>query len=248
IFTNQTEWIRDHRQEYNIQYVLHEGDITNNNNFEQWNNSNNSMRVLDGQVPYTLTTGNHDMGPNGNAANRDTYLNDFFPSPQYENWSTFGGAYEKGKLENTYHVFSEAGLDWMIVSLEFAPRDAVLEWANQIISDHPGRMTMVVTHNYLAGDARNPWLGGSYGVENDPAGANTGEEIWQKCIRRHKNIICVFSGHILVESGYLASTGNHGNTVHQMLANFQMNERGGDAFMRILEFNTSAGSIEVRTY
>lgn len=248
IFTNQTEWIRDHRYEFNIRYVLHEGDITNNNNIDQWENANTSMRVLDGFVPYTLLPGNHDLGPNGNAANRDTYLNDYFPSPQFENWSTFGGAFEKGKLENTYHLFSDAGLDWMIVSLEMAPRDTVLDWANGVISAYPDRLVMVVTHNYMAGNQRNNWLGGNYGIINDPDGANNGEDIWQKCIKLHRNVISVFSGHILVEYGYLASTGNNGNIVHQMMANFQMNANGGDGFLRLLTFNTTSGTIKVKTY
>ncbi|MGA1873854.1 MAG: hypothetical protein ACMUHY_09305, partial [Thermoplasmatota archaeon] len=30
-FINMTEWVVEHRDEYNIRFVLHEGDITNNN-------------------------------------------------------------------------------------------------------------------------------------------------------------------------------------------------------------------------
>src|SRR5688500_4742456 len=36
-YTAQTQWIRDHIASHNIKYVLHEGDITNNNVVAQWN-------------------------------------------------------------------------------------------------------------------------------------------------------------------------------------------------------------------
>ncbi len=248
IYTNQTEWIVNNSAEKNMVYVLHEGDITNNNNHPQWTNANNSQRKLDGHVPYTLSPGNHDLGPNGNAANRDTYMNDYFNLTEYQAYPTFGGAFEQNKIENTYHLFSAGGLDWMIVSLEFAPRDAVLAWANEVVANHTDRIVFVITHNYLAGNVRNPGYGGNYGLINDPVGAASGEDIWQNFVKKHRNIMCVFCGHILVEAGYLASTGDHGNTVHQMLANFQMNTNGGNGYMRLVEFDTAAEQISVKTY
>jgi len=248
IYTNQTEWIVNNSEEKNIVYVLHEGDITNNNNQAQWANANASQRVLDGIVHYTLSPGNHDLGPNGNSANRDTYMNDYFNLTQFEAWPTFGGAFEPYNIENTYHLFTAGATDWMIVSLEFAPRDAVLAWANQVVVDHPDRIILVVTHNYLAGNIRNTGYGGNYGLTSDPAGAATGEDIWQNFVKKHRNILCVFCGHILTEAGYLASTGDHGNLVHQMLANFQMLSNGGNGYMRLVEFDTTQEKIFIKTY
>ena len=65
-------------------------------------------------------------------------MNDYFNITQYEAWPTLGEVFESGKIENSYHLFTADGLDWMIVSLEFAPRDAVLVWANQVVSQHSG--------------------------------------------------------------------------------------------------------------
>jgi LPXTG-motif cell wall-anchored protein len=248
VYTNQTEWIINNSARENIEYVLHEGDITNRNTIVQWDNANWSQRILDGHVKYTLSPGNHDLGPNGNAANRDTYMNDYFDLSEYSAWPTYGGAFEEGKIENTYHLFSAGGLEWMIVSLEFAPRDAVLAWANQVVSDYPERLVLIVTHNYLAGNVRNPGYGGNYGLTNDAAGAASGEDMWQNFVKKHRNIICVFCGHILTEAGYLASTGIFGNTVHQMLANFQMLPNGGNGYFRLVEFDTELGNINVETY
>ncbi|MGA1820362.1 MAG: tandem-95 repeat protein [Thermoplasmatota archaeon] len=247
-FINMTQWVAEHRDEYNIKFVLHEGDITNNNNHPQWRNASKAMYVLNGSVPYTLNPGNHDLGPNGYTANRDTYLNDYFPSEPIENWTSWGGAFEKGHQENTYHFFSAGGRDWMVVALEFAPRDAVLDWANDIVEANPDRFVLVVTHNYMVADQRMTTLGGNYGVANSPDGANNGEEIWQKFVRNHRNIMCVFSGHILYEWGWLVSKGINGNPVYQMMANFQMNSRGGEGFFRLLTFDMDAETVYVETY
>ena len=67
IYDAQTQWIADHAKSHNIKYVLHEGDITNNNIIEQWDNALRSMNRLNGTVPYAIAPGNHDYGPKGNA-------------------------------------------------------------------------------------------------------------------------------------------------------------------------------------
>jgi hypothetical protein len=68
-FTTQTQWIADNTNALNIKYVLHEGDIVNNNTITQWNNARSSLSVLDNAgVPYALAPGNHDYGPNGNSS------------------------------------------------------------------------------------------------------------------------------------------------------------------------------------
>ncbi|MGA1873141.1 MAG: tandem-95 repeat protein, partial [Thermoplasmatota archaeon] len=206
------------------------------------------MYVLNGTVPYTLNPGNHDLGPNGNAANRDTLLNDYFPSGPIENWTSWGGAFEKGHQENTYHYFSAGGRDWMVVALEFAPRDAVLEWANDIVRSNPDRLVLVVTHNYMVANQRMTTLGGNYGVAASPEGANNGEDIWQKFVKQHRNVMCVFSGHILYEWGWLVSNGVNGNPVYQMMTNFQMNTGGGQGFFRLLTFNMETETVHVETY
>ncbi|MBN1389140.1 MAG: tandem-95 repeat protein [Candidatus Thermoplasmatota archaeon] len=247
-FINMTEWVVEHRDEYNIKFVLHEGDITNNNNHPQWYHASSAMHILNGSVPYTLNPGNHDLGPDGTTTNRDTYLNDYFPSGPIENWTSWGGAFEEGHQENTYHLFSAGGRDWMVLALEFAPRDAVLEWANGVIEAYPDRLVLMVTHNYMVGDMRMTTLGGDYGIESSPDGAATGEDIWQGLVKLHRNIMCVFSGHVLYEWGWLVSRGVNGNPVYQMEANFQMNAGGGEGFFRLLTFNTETETVHVETY
>ena len=41
IFTSQTKWIAKNIDKHNIVFVLHEGDITDNNSKIQWENASN---------------------------------------------------------------------------------------------------------------------------------------------------------------------------------------------------------------
>src|SRR5690606_42087534 len=66
--------------------------------------------------------------------------------------SHFGGAFEPGSMENTYHTFHAGGLDWLIVSLEFGTRNGVLQWAGEVIEAHPDHKVIINTHDYMYSD------------------------------------------------------------------------------------------------
>ena len=79
VFMAQTEWIARQRQARNIQFVLHLGDITNNNVHPEWINARRAMDVLrQAGIPHLLVPGNHDMGTWGNADSRESFFSDYF--------------------------------------------------------------------------------------------------------------------------------------------------------------------------
>jgi hypothetical protein len=135
--------------------------------------------------------------------------------------------------DNTYHFFSACGMDFMIVCLSVAPTDVHLVWANDIVSRHPNRRVIVVTHGYMNRDERYY----TYDIYSPPGG-NTGEQIWQKFIKKHENIFFVACGHLY--NGRLSSTGVNGNLVHQTVNNNEL--------LRILRFVPEDNMIYVRSY
>jgi hypothetical protein len=258
IFEAQTSWIAENRETLNIAFVLHEGDIVENNTLKEWETARSCMRILEGIVPYVVTTGNHDIGSHGLICNeRDsTLFNMYFPVIDYVNLPTFGGVFEPEKLENSYHLFRAGGIDWLVLALEFGPRDLVLAWANRIISYYYNRKVIIVTHSYLYFDNTlhgsrrwHMWTPASYELKNSGGGVNNGAEIWEKCVQRHDNIAFIFCGHIIKGgTGFLKSKTPGGTNVYQMLANYQMHRKGGDGYLRILSFDPSQRSVTVRTY
>jgi hypothetical protein len=258
IFQSQTGWIAQQAAACNIVFVVQEGDITNRNTPEQWQNAQQAMQLLDGVVPYAIAPGNHDYGDNGSTNSRETYLNDYFPVSNYENLPTFGGIYEAGHLDNSYHLFHAGGRDWIVIALEWGPRDPVVEWADGVLTQHPDRGAIIVTHAYLYYDdtrydyINRPdqlWNPHSYGTASLPGGTNDGEELWQELVRHHDNVVLFLNGHVLGDgAGRLSSRGDAGNTVHQVLANYQMRPQGGEGYMRLLEFGADGRTLHVRSY
>lgn len=255
LFIAQTKWIAEHAQERNIVYVLHLGDIVNNNNKPQWKVAQRAMSQLDGVVPYAVAPGNHDYGPGGNAATRDTLLNEYFPVQKYEKWPTFGGVFEQEKLDNSFHTFRIGQQDWLVLALEWGPRDAVVNWAERVLQKHPRHKAILITHAYLYFDGtrydhtqaqRQSWNPHWY---KTPGGVNDGEELWQKLVKRHPQMMLTLNGHVLGDGlAYLKSRGDHGNVVHQMLVNYQMKPRGGEGYLRLIEFLPDGETVQIKAY
>jgi len=262
-FVRQTQWLASNKMGQNILFVAQEGDVTNDNNAEQWQRARQAMEKLnEAKIPYFLTTGNHDLGEGGNCLTRSTRLNDYFQESDYAS-SKAHGLFEAGHLENSWHEFETPTGKFLILGIEFAPRDAVVAWADKIISEHPDHKVIVVTHAYLYSDnTRYDWDNRKreqrasprgYAVGKEP-GMNDGEDMWEKLISKHANILFVLSGHVTGTGfGYLASKGGKGNSVHQILANYQSGVNppkgyGGGGYMRLLQFLPDGKTVRVRTY
>jgi hypothetical protein len=258
IFSAQTAWIARNAQRLRVPYVFHLGDIVDQNSAGEWQRAAAAMSLLDGVVPYALGTGNHDFGDLGNSTSRDTLLNQYFPFARTAAWDTFGGAFDNGKLENTYHLFSAGGRDYIVIVLEWAPRDPAIAWANQIMAAHPGRSGILITHAYMNNNDRrydftqnnNPQNPQDYNphLYPIPGPVNDGEELWQKLVRKHR-FVMTFNGHVLGDgTGYLASVTDQNTTCHQMLSNYQFRNLGGEGYLRLLEFQHDGRTVKVTSY
>jgi hypothetical protein len=255
LYNVQTSFLRMNAAKLDIKYVLHLGDIVNNNTRIEWERASASMSLLHDVIPYALAPGNHDYGPSGDASTRETYMNEYFSYERSAAMPTFGAAYEAGKLDSSYHLFSIQGRDFIVLALEWAPRDEVIAWANEVMSDHPEREGILVTHAYLNNDDRrfdhtdtehsqryNPH---EYAT---PGGVNDGEQLWQKLVRKHR-FAMTLNGHVIGDGcGYLKSTTDRGTTCHQMLSNYQMRDQGGEGYMRLLELLPNGTTMRVHTY
>jgi hypothetical protein len=251
----QASWIAANRDRLKLAFVLQEGDITDDRTISaQWQAGSDAMAILDAEnVPYAIVCGNHDLP---NAAPRDlTLFNTWFPVSRFSGKPHFGGVYEDGRSENSWHSFSAGGIDWLVFALEFGPRDAVLSWANGIIAAHPHHRVIVLTHGYMysddtrlgAGDSWNPNTYAYCGTYDTTC--NDGDEMWTNFVKLHKGMTFVFSGHVLNDgAGRRVDAGDNGNLVYQMLANYQVNPVGGNGFLRIVKCFPESGNVTVESY
>lgn len=260
----QTKWIADNAKRYNTAYVLHVGDITQHNTNHQWKIAVDAHALLDAKgLPCALTTGNHDLGPEGKAGTRETPFAKYFPLAAFKQWPTFGGIYdqEPDRTDNNYHLFEAGGRKWLILCLEFGPRDDVLRWGGAIAAKHPDRSIILVTHAYLRPDNnrfnRHAFIKvknlevnlgmDRYGLAKDERGFNDGEDIWKKLVSQHANFALVVSGHVCY-TGRLDSEGRHGNVVHQMVVDYQSGKDGGQGHLRLLQFHPDGRRVSVADY
>jgi len=261
ILESQIDWIE--KEAERIAVVIQQGDLTQNNNPEEWERVRRAFRRLDGKVPYVLAVGNHDMGsePGKFADVRNTTLfNRFFPLDSMSLLPAFGGVFEQGKLDNAYYLLKAGGLKWMVLSLEFGPRDTVLNWANSLVADHQDRLIILNTHAYMYSDSTRQgpgdyWRAQAYGIGDGKGvqSVNDGEDIWEKLVKKHANIRFVFSGHVLNSGvGTLVSINEAGYPVYQLLANYQQGVkgtvRGGNGWLRVLSLAVGSQELDVQTY
>ena len=144
--------------------------------------------------------------------------------------------------DNNYCFFEASGMKFMILNLEFAPRDETLDWAAGITERYPDHRVIVATHCYMRPKARDTGCATSYNIAG-----NSGEQMWQKFIRKQPNIFLVVSGHVL-GVGLQTSINDAGGKVLEMLTDYQGLPNGGDGWLRSLTFVPSENKIHVRTY
>lgn len=254
IFAAQTKWIAQHVNDQNIKLVVGLGDIVDGGgDLAQWQNADSAVRSLDGHVPYMMAIGNHDYdrnNPAGRTASTHNF-NTFFGPQRYAAAGWYRGNFPSGSNENFYGVVTINGKDYLIIVLEFAPRDSSLNWAAGIISANPTKDVIIVTHMFTYADSTrisqcDSNSAASFGVGQD----NNGEDMWWKLVRKYPNIHLVLSGHVVQGdgTGRRMDLGINGNLVNQILSDYQSEPLGGGGFLRILRISPSLNRISVTTY
>lgn len=250
MFTSQINWIVNNKKLLKIPIVLHVGDIINWQTPDQymWKIASKGFKILDSaQIPYALAVGNHDCAaiavgggtaPGNVIVNlRDTReFNDFFPGSRFIDQK---GRYESNKSDNAWYTFKAGGLKWLVLTLEFASRQGVVDWANKIISGNSDHNVIILTHNYLTGR-------GAICQDKSGEGYLGPQSIYDQIVKVHSNIRMVFSGHV-GSSAWRDDIGTKGNHIYQMLQDYQGQNSGG-GFIRLIEIDTKAGTISAKMF
>lgn len=236
--------------------MLHVGDIVDAHEHGQWRVAHDSLSLLDGQVPYLLATGNHDY--EDDAESRNTLLTEYFANDLVDVIESTGGTYPPGQLDNSYRIVETPTGPWLLMALEFGPRDEVLEWAGDVLTRYDSVPAVIATHAYLYSDStrhdaiarpHQKWNPHDYGVADLPGGVNDGQEVWEKLVSRHSNVVFVVNGHIMTDGvARLTSAREDGVAVHQLLSDYQAGPMGGEAYLRLVEVGPAGTSANVRTY
>lgn len=254
IFVAQTKWIADHVADQNIKLVLGLGDIVDGGGeIPQWQNADAAVRLLDDKVPYMMAIGNHDYDKNDPASRTASThnFNTYFGPSRYAGASWYKGSFPAGSNENFYSILNINGTNYLILVLEFAPRDAALNWAAGILNANQGLQTIVVTHMFTYADNTridhcDENSAESFGVGQD----NNGDDVWWKLLQNYSNLHLVLSGHVVEGdgTGRRMDIGTHGNLVNEILSDYQSMPSGGSGYLRIMKISPSHNTVSVTTY
>ncbi|WP_339315101.1 Ig-like domain-containing protein [Paenibacillus sp. FSL R10-2734] len=249
-YMKHINWIKENAEKLKIKLAIQVGDLVDEpNNTEQWGVSSTGMRMLDGVVPYVFSPGNHDMILGKSTLTRDTTkYNQFYPYSKYSAEPAFSGAYQEGKMDNTYSKFNINGVRYMVLAMEFAPNDAVLAWADQVISKNQDRKVIISTHSYMYHSGEQISTRHKDYPSKDIDDGNNGDDMWNKLVSKYENIVLVTSGHI----GYpdivtREDIGEHGNTVQQVLADAQYMTADLGMIM-LMTFKKGSNNVDVNWY
>lgn len=226
------DWILANAESKNTKFVLGLGDITNDDTDAEWTVALENIRKMDGVLPYSLIRGNHD-----GEAQFDKYIS-------YDAYTkNIGGSFD-GSMRNTWQELKVGDISYLIMALDFCPSDEVLAWAGDVVAKHPDHSVIVTTHAYLQQDA-------SFVSDMQFGGFNTGEQMWEKFVSKHENIVLVISGHEPSDAVVVRQDeGAGGNVVTQMLVDPQ----GVDLYttptgmVTMLYFSEDGKHVQVETY
>ena len=252
----QVKWIREHRDDQNIVFVSHVGDIVDKNNADQWAVAKQHLDQLRGVVPFSLTVGNHDMTSKGDAR----LFQEHFPAASFTAHPWYLGSYTHTRSDqnvsannvNSAQLFSAGGMDFIHLSLECNAPDDVLAWADDLLTKHMNRRALITTHMDL-GILDKPKT--EEGFIHDPKGrmswikihgtrGNTGEQMWDKLYRKHTNLRLIFCGdQSRVTALKLTSPADDGQPFTSMLSDYM-----SQPVLRLLRFVPAKNRIRALTY
>ncbi|MBO4349673.1 MAG: metallophosphoesterase [Proteobacteria bacterium] len=234
IYKKQTEWIKNNQKKYNIRFVMHMGDVTDNNYKKQFVMAQDAHDVLaNANIPYSISTGNHEYKKGDSSVKvpshdrtlfskyfNDSYIKNGRKGNKYKDTSWFHGFHYK---DNMYATFEVGNLKFAVIALEYAPRKDVLCWADNLIqTELQDRYVIVTTHSYIGKGATEDYSAGytnNNNIKYTDFGAS-GLDVFYELAARHSNVIMVACGHS-PGARHRNRPGFNGNIVEEMLVDYQ---------------------------
>ena len=232
----QYGWIAEARDRENIVALVHTGDIVQDcSSTAQWENVRAADALLPSDLLRVTAAGNHDIG--ADAAYPMNYLT-YLTDTQIAEGNQFLGGLCR------YVTLDAGGIRLLLLSIAYLHETDSIEWACQVLKEHPGCFAILLAHSYLM-----PTLNGGHRDGYTSGGAILRDNV----VRPSPNLRMVLCGHTRGSVSRPLFCDDDGDgvedrQVYQLLLNFQDEDSGMAGFLRLIRFDTAAGRIEVTTY
>ncbi|MEN6595543.1 MAG: metallophosphoesterase [Clostridiaceae bacterium] len=233
-FYAMTQWIVDNQAEWNIQYVLHTGDIVNDSLREkEWNVATKAMDVFVGELPVFAIAGNHDIRGMMHDYTDYTAL---LQRQNCQSYPTFGGEEAGGRRR--YDLVTIGNDPFLLIGVGYSIMPSDVEWLDKVLSQYADRTAIVLSHHYLA-------------IEKVPMEQDA--ELMRGVIARHPNVRYVLCGHMHAlqrETQFFDDDGDGvpERSVQAIMADYQGFDHGGEGYIVLLTFDPKVRDIRVTAY
>jgi hypothetical protein len=230
IFYSQMNWIAKNTKKNNIVMNTFVGDIVDSNSEEQWQNSLEAISYLDKNIPYMIAAGNHDY------AEGDPFLTHYGPQ-RFENKEYYKGSSPSGY--GSYAIVKAGSYEYLLLIVDMDNLQTDLEWSKDVLNRHKDKPTIIVSHDIIY-----PELQKNKTVVAESA---NGRLIWDELVNNYNQVFMTVNGHYFGIAHHVKQNAS-GNDVIQMLVNYQSNYRGGNGWLRLVEFDEKKNKLFFRTY
>ena len=228
-----TAFLRDHREELHLAYIINTGDLVNDaGKKDQWEVADRAQAMIE-EIPNGVLAGNHDV-PNTYGY---TEFCKWFGEKRYADRPWYGGSYEDNR--GHYDLLTIGQTDYLFVYMGFAPDDDAIEWVRSVFRQYPDRVGVLCLHDYYT---KTQTL------------SQDGKRWHDQVVKKMPNLYMVLCGHkygsyCFPESFDDDKDGQPDRTVYQMLFNYQATKHdGGESYLRLIRIDEAAGTMLNLTY
>lgn len=246
-YKSSVDWITQQiDNNVDICAVLELGDVTENNKESQWKSFRENTEDLANRVPFFVCTGNHDYEWNSLKIKdrNSTLINQYAHFKKAD--ECIVDYYQDTSLENYVAQLSIGSRLIKLLVLEFGPREEVVNWARDYVQNHPNDRFILMTHEWLSAKGERMSTGTTAKLQFEGYSSySTPEDVWNKLVKDHNNIVCVICGHEMNFSCMYSTQNSCGREVPQLLFNLQFQPHGGDGVVQIWKISDSENGFNI---
>ncbi|MBQ6704288.1 MAG: metallophosphoesterase, partial [Clostridia bacterium] len=143
-FYAMTEYLKEVREELNLKYIVHTGDIVaSSTKAAQWQVAKKAMANI-AHIPTGVCAGNHDVR---NSKKDYSYYYEHFGESDCTYRICYGESYKDNR--GHYDLVDIEGSRLMFLYMGYGVEQEGIEWMQEMLEKHPDRAVIVCTHAYF---------------------------------------------------------------------------------------------------
>lgn len=234
-FLNEVNWIIENKDELNIKYVAHTGDIV-----DEWDEEDQYIVASEqigkfqaARLPSGVLAGNHDVA---HGAEKYNLYWKYFGEDRYNSNSYYGGSY-KNNLGH-YDLITVDGVEMIFIYMSWDIYYPETEWINSVLAEYPDRKAVIAVH---------------CGINATGAQSYQSRMLLNEVCSKNTNVFAIINGHYHGSALNFEGFDDNGDgvddrVVYQICTDYQSAPEGGSGYVKMLYFDLANDKIYINSY